>query len=259
MKRSPVARNAARLSDSFHHQLNMYAAAAGAAGVLALTPLAGAKIVFTPAHRNFQFNKNFFLDLNHDGSDDFKFAFAHRETSSSMFRNDLRVGGVRPGNSVVFMASQHHEGSCAVALPKWRKVGPKSPFMRGPLIMFNTYANTSARTTYCTWQHVKKGQAFLGLKFTINGKVHFGWARLSNVSGGPNPSAELTGYAYETIPNKPIITGKTSTPDGTNIKEPNAILFAPPQPNTIGMLALGSPALSIWRREEPAGARADSN
>ena len=130
MKRSPVARKAAKLSDSLHHQLNMYAVAAGAAGVLALTPSAGAKIVFTPAHRNFQFNKNFFLDMNHDGSDDFKFAFAHRETSSSMFRNDLRVGGVRPGNSVVFMASQQHEGSCAVALPKWKKVGPKSPFMK---------------------------------------------------------------------------------------------------------------------------------
>jgi hypothetical protein len=41
--------------------------------------------------------------------------------------------------------------------------------------------------------------------------------------------ALLTGYAYETIPNKPIITGKTKGPD--------AITLAP---GSLGALAAGA-------------------
>jgi hypothetical protein len=97
---------------------------------------------------------------------------------------------------------------------------------------------------------------FLGLKFKLNGQVHYGWARFSKVTasacnGGVAISATLTGYAYETIPNKSIIAGHTKGPDDTTIEEPHASLTAPsPQPATLGTLALGAPGLSIWRREE---------
>jgi hypothetical protein len=261
MKRSPVARKTASLSDSVQKRLNMYALAASAAGVLALAPFAGAKIVYTPAHRHLPLIKDFFLDLNHDGSDDFKFYLFSRKESSRMFNVHLTVEGVRPENSIVWLHSTIHEGgSCAVPLTKGRTVGPKGSFIQGPATMFDTYANTSFRTTYCAWQHVKNGQAYLGLKFSIKGKIHYGWARLGNVFGGPNPAAELTGYAYETIPNKPIITGKTKGPDDRNVEKPNASLPAPaPQPATIGLLALGWPTLSIWRREKPVSASAQSN
>jgi hypothetical protein len=63
--------------------------------------------------------------------------------------------------------------------------------------------------------------------------------------------ARLTGYAYETIPNKSITTGQTKGPDNNSIDEPIASLAAPtPQPASLGMLALGASTLSIWRREE---------
>ena len=57
------------------------------------------------------------------------------------------------------------------------------------------------------WLHVK--QAYLGLKFVIKGKKHFGWARVKLSISGQSITAILTGYAYETIPGKPIITGAT--------------------------------------------------
>ena len=41
-------------------------------------------------------------------------------------------------------------------------------------------------------------------------------------------AATLTGYAYETIPNKPIIAGKTNGPDVITV-----------EPTTLGSLALG--------------------
>jgi hypothetical protein len=73
---------------------------------------------------------------------------------------------------------------------------------------------------------------YLGLKFVIHGKVHYGWARLSVTLGHhwqyDDVSGTLTGYAYETLPNKPIITGKTKGED--------VIMF---QPDSLGWLARG--------------------
>ena len=62
-----------RLSASFHHQLNLYALAATAAGVgvLALAPSSEGEIVYTPAHKVLGPNSSYGLDLNHDGKTDF--------------------------------------------------------------------------------------------------------------------------------------------------------------------------------------------
>jgi hypothetical protein len=67
-------------------------------------------------------------------------------------------------------------------------------------------------------------------------------------------TSTLTGYAYETIANKPIIAGKTKGPDKTDMRQPDATLTVPAgEPVGVGLLAMGAPGLSIWRREEPAG------
>jgi hypothetical protein len=72
-------------------------------------------------------------------------------------------------------------------------------------------------------------------------------------------TAVLTGYAYETIPNKPIITGKTKGPDDGSVEQqndpgPGASLISPipetPQPASLGMLALGAQGVPLWRRKE---------
>jgi len=79
----------------------------------------------------------------------------------------------------------------------------------------------------------------------ILGQVHYGWARLS-VTPTENERAEitavLTGYAYETIPNKPIVTGKTKGPDVTTL--PPAKL----ESATLGQLARGASQIPPWRR-----------
>ena len=62
---------------------------------------------------------------------------------------------------------------------------------------------------YCEGKWNGVNNRYLGLKFTIQGKVHFGWARFNVSCNKFKISALLTGYAYETIPNKPIVTGIT--------------------------------------------------
>jgi hypothetical protein len=117
-----------------------------------------------------------------------------------------------------------------------------------------------ATSTTCGGLWLNAQHRYLGLKFVISGQIHYGWARLNVASCC---SATLTGYAYETIPNKRILTGdivgplrraaeKRQGPDpdvDTTIEAQTASRTVPAyQPATLGMLALGSPALSIWWR-----------
>jgi hypothetical protein len=62
----------------------------------------------------------------------------------------------------------------------------------------------------------------------------------------------LTGYAYETVPNKAITTGQAKGTDEDKIAA-QAIATPTREPITLGLLARGSPGLSLWRREETAG------
>jgi hypothetical protein len=76
MKRSSGPRRTTNLPDSLHQQLNLYALAAGAAGVslLALAQPSEAKIVYTPANVTLSPQNGIVrhhLDLNHDGTTDF--------------------------------------------------------------------------------------------------------------------------------------------------------------------------------------------
>jgi hypothetical protein len=84
------------------------------------------------------------------------------------------------------------------------------------------------------WQDVQ--DRYLGLKFMIKGKAHYGWARL-NVRCNPTNNkitALLTGYAYETIDNETIVAGKTNGQD------------AALQPASLGALAAGASAAQPW-------------
>jgi hypothetical protein len=146
--------------------------------------------------------------------------------------------------------------SCAAALNKGVSVAAKSPFHQGPepLWMFVSVYDTGSHTSFGPWLNVR-GQRYLGLKFVVNGKTHYGWARVK--IDRPTDHMTLTGYAYETIPNKPIITGATKGPDETNLEEPEANLTTPIRNSpSLGLLALGAPGLSIWRREEATEALA---
>ena len=247
---SRTSRTPSILSDSVHQHLNKYALAATAAGVgmLALAQPAEARIVYTPAHLKIVANNGeIFFDLNHDGVNDFGF-YAHTARTTSGFSGFLDVAPAQRGNAIWSVQDDDH--ACAAALPKGVKIGPKRPFDTNLAVM--AFASSSAGgkgTAFCPWVGLTK-PAYLGLKFVIKGKTHFGWARLGFTNG-----TTLTGYAYETMPNKPIIAGQTKGPDEISIEESDATLTMPtPEPASLGLLAMGAPGLSIWRREEPVGA-----
>jgi hypothetical protein len=248
-----------QLSASLLNQLNHYALAATAAGVasIALAQPAEAKIVYTPAHikipRPPRFNGvSVPLDINHDGIDDFNINnfFGGSAPNSYAF---MRVAGKPFGGNPAL-----GKNCAAFALPAGMPVQFNNDCVSGDgMAGWRTVGGNS--TTFAgQWANGGKGvkDRYLGLRFMIQGQVHFGWARL-NVNFNNGAFAGLvTGYAYETIPNKAIITGKTkgTEDDGVEHLSPTSTAAPTREPATLGLLAVGSPGLSIWRREEVLGA-----
>jgi hypothetical protein len=170
MKRSFRPRKTANLSDSVLHQLNLYTLAASAAGVgvLALGQSAEAKIVYTKTHVVIGTNHIYDLDLNHDGIADFKI-------DNHSFFTDTIVASLsalpaQADNAVV--GKQTHIGYpySAYALRPGATVGPKQPFF-GAFMAWSIGVDRAGR-----WVNVRG--RYLGLKFRIKGKIHYGWARL---------------------------------------------------------------------------------
>ncbi|HXM23846.1 MAG TPA: hypothetical protein VN948_21495 [Terriglobales bacterium] len=246
-------RAAARISAALDKSLLSYAAAASAAGVgmLAMVQPAQAKIVYTAAHVKISPNEIVYLDLNHDGVRDFFFFFSAIAAKYGTGDGTLSVDPVRPNNRI--LGSKIY----ASALPPGVTVGPGGKFQREHDLMVGTGFFYAQYTTKGPWKSVQSG--YLGLKFDIQGKTHFGWASFDvsvAIQGLPRVTATLTGYAYETRPDKPILTGAKADSDLTSKNsQPDPAVHGGPAvaPPSLGLLARGAAGLTIWRREEREG------
>lgn len=243
-KTPPRASRKNRLPISLHptldHKLLGYAAAAGAAGVgiLALAKPSQAEIVYTPTHQTVP--PSLALDLNNDGITDFTISNYSWSCPSGVCRFQQLVVYPTGRNRVLATSAA---GAYAQALQADKRVGP-GPNFRSSAKMDFCKASRQSYYIYGPWRFAKN--LYLGVEFSIDGKVHYGWARLSVTIKGVHCAANalLTGYAYETVPGKPILTGKTSGADEVSaVKRPQA---------TLGALAQGSAGLVAWRRDEDA-------
>jgi len=250
MNRSPRPRKTSlNLSPSTHQKLNMYALTAGAAGVsvLALASPADARIVYTPAHEVIVGpHGEYGLDLNNDGVIDFRIINATQVTTDTAI-TDLVVRDAQ-GNAVAGTYIPELGAFSAHVFKAGSEIGPFLNFRNGNARLATYYSGGGGQSAHGNWVNVTNG--YLALEFRIDGRAHYGWARITVklAHQGYRYAAELTGYAYETQPETPITAGKMSGPEDEEDK-PQAQSTAP-APATLGALAMGAPALSMWRREE---------
>jgi hypothetical protein len=220
----------------------MYALGASAAGVgmLALAQPAQAKIIYTPA--NVSIGPATFLDLNNDGINDFEFTNIVRTNGgqarprecSQTTSGNLAVYGVASVNKIF------GQSVWASALPAGSYIGTWRNFLGQK--MARALAGCGEPFAHAGFWAGGNGRGigtrYVGLKFAINGEIHFGWARLNTSLSGGTVQATLTGYAYETIANKRIIAGQEKGPDAITV-----------QPASLGHLAAGASATPASRGE----------
>jgi hypothetical protein len=204
-----AARVPSHLPESLHQRLGAYALAASAAGVgvMALAQPAEARVVYTPAGESLGASighvYEIALDLNHDGINDFALV-----NYLTIFFDDV-LSGFLIGN--------------------WGNFG-----RRHERLFFVSKSATGGE-----WKDA--ANRYLGLKFKIDGKIHYGSRLSARIPQSYDMVGTLTGYAYETIPKQPIIAGETHGKDGIAV-----------QPAALGALATGSSALSTGRHHQGA-------
>ena len=223
------SRSTTTLNPTLDRHLAAYVAAATAAGVsmLAATP-AAASVVYTPANIAVG-SSGYAIDLNHDGIPDFTLnIFVLGESDGIIgilnLRLDVPGNGVRPTQQLVAEAA---------ALPQGARLGPLKSFTSalstyGGVAMYarGEFSHTGVKTSFSDGPWVKQTNKFLGLKFLIGDRFHYGWARLTTTTGG----TVLTGYAYESDPGHQILAGQISGND----EQPDFVA-----PMTLGELARG--------------------
>ena len=254
MKRSSRPRKAANLSESLNRQLKMYTLAAGAVGLgmLASTQSAEGKIVYTPVQVIIE--KPFPLDLNHDGIVDFyllrfqSYSGDTRYLSACQFitnnsRSTFCTSSSKSTNQIRMIASMGF--NFGAALHPGARIQHGDAFRPHLLLgrIFGYYSTSNHTDWYGPWFNGGKGvrNRYLGLKFKIKGRFHFGWARITITTSGKRFTATLTGYAYETIPGKGIVAGKRTDSDVATFS-----------PASLGHLAAGASAIPAWRLKHTA-------
>jgi hypothetical protein len=230
-----------KLSETLDHRVKSYSIAAAAAGVsmLALAEPAQAKVVYTPANVNIKDSMPYALDVNGDGTADFTFEFTSVDHTTLLLA-ELDV----PGNAIHSSVGSKNE---AIAFPAGAPIGPAQLFTTATTYggVFMAAAFAYSRTSFWgPWAN--KLNRYLGVKFLIDGEVHYGWARFSVDNWEKNGGKILlTGYAYETDVNTKIIAGD----EGSDTRAAAPVTPATPasQPASLGLLARGAAALLLWR------------
>jgi hypothetical protein len=213
-------RQPSNLNNRLDKRLLTYMATAGAAGVsvLAMTQPAAAKVVYTPADRTILFDGSH-LDLNNDGIPDFGF-------------DGGGLGNFSSGD--IFPIKFNKVMNFAEPLEAGVSVGPGGNFHGGKGVMMG-HCTCSGNSGYSgPWLNVEN--MYMGFEFSIDGAAHFGWARFS---ANDTATITLSGYAYETVSLKTIVTGDTGSNDEDSVEQQEPAASSP-QASGLGKLAIGA-------------------
>jgi hypothetical protein len=220
-------------------------------GVLALPQVGNAEVVFTPANQSInEHTRKLKIDFNHDGIPEAILSVQGYCNSGSGFREcfgSIFAIGLH-GNQAMTSG-----GGFASAAEIGKVIGQQDKFQDFPEMAkcrseFDAFNQTSTHTSKGPWLNVKS--RYLGFKFKIDGETHYGWARLTTQGFPCYPSARLTGYAYETIANRPIVTGIKSEAEALMmpVNDGDGVARQGREYASLGMLAVGAPGLEIWRK-----------
>lgn len=241
--------NSANVSPARQQQLDKRIAAYALAisGVALASVPAQSEIVFTKTNVSLT-NGIAYLDLNHDGVSDFSVINSFDPSSYGSARY-LFLGHGENTSAGVIGQIGYRFGTAWVA-PYGFSIGPNSPKSFVAITSRNNVEMARGSCFYGNcflsgpWQRATN--EYLGLRFSIKGQTHYGWARVSvKFNGYVKATVTLTGYAYESQPNTAILAGDRGPSEhaaASDATKPSAV-----RPPSLGLLSLGALGLGDWR------------
>jgi hypothetical protein len=240
-RKLPARSENTTLSEAVDRRVKLYSIAAAAAGVsmLALVQPAEGEVLITK--QTIPIFGLVYLDINHDGVNDFEF-YSYFSFGSA----DLAVRGILGGGGALVVGQSGY----ASPLMRGSNIGPGAHFCPSSSltnIEKGVKVGYPNEKLYGPWGGNPKNR-YLGVRFKIDGQTHYGWVRLTMLTRPAGTwGATITAYAYETIPNKPILAGVPPKAVAETHAEQKVQSSGRP---SLGMLALGADGLALWRREE---------
>ena len=180
------------------------------------------------------------IDLNNDGINDYKISCSRSggicplAPSSRLYINfisdsALNSNAVVTGTSITYPLAMNFNDSISSGLS----------FSSFGYLRRNT-SGGPCTGTFGVWSY--SIDRYLGLKLIVGGNTYYGWARMQIDVVTGIPSCTIKDYAYNSIPNQPILAGDTGTvPTGIfeNSFSSSINLFPNPANNHL-TIALGS-------------------
>jgi len=257
------SKNITELPAKLERQLRSYAVAASAAGValLACAAPVNARIVCGKPGLLLQGNETFPVDPAKQQYAPFNLAqtWTYRQSCgrSSCWTYLWNRAFFTPNTAGA--SEMLASNSFPAALSSGAEIGPRGRFGKGKSygVLFS-YGNIGGGTAKHHNGNFGFGtNSYVGYKFSIAGKDHFGWARLEAELNQKKTTTKLPTFGYETVPGKALRAGacddfsqsQLAPQDSREAADqdalgksivPLAIRFAKPKYASLGMLALGS-------------------
>jgi len=241
-----------REDSGLSRRLASYAAAAGGAvALLGISDPADAKIVYTPVDVNFTTPDPTQYVLRPDRIHP-ALTLSNNYCASSVVCSEFQAIGKNGGEIIGYPVQTKFGGKQygATLLAAGQRIGASGNFVSDAKFAYarllSIFSSGSAFGQF--------GDGYFGFKFSIDGQTHYGWGRMTETDVAGGRSFTLTGFAYETIPNRRILAGQehgSYAEPGSEDDSPNAQAGR----SALGALALGAAGVPIWRREEESAAR----
>ena len=175
------------------------------------------------------------LDLNNDATVDFTLY-----TSYQFVPCTLSTGGIMQR---VYVSSQSGNGIDTLMMNANDTIGSNLAFSASSEnLRRKTFQGGQCNGSSGSW--TSTSDHYLGLQISVGASTYYGWARLNVVVPGVYPTStvyfRVKDYAYNSIPNQPILAGQTTTTGVNENSFASSInLFPNPATNHL-TIALGS-------------------
>lgn len=234
--RKPIKPIIMKKTSTLQQKLKAYSAVAGAVAASAAT--ADAQIIYTDVTPDMTVNTvggSYNLDLNNDGTVEFVLGYSQipltfgtapytytynynviLAQSPSPTTTQIDTAAVA---NFVFPEAEDHSAN--------DPIGPTNPWFSGygtNSVHFLAAASTLDPTSYNWGQWVGAVDKYLAIKFNIGANTHYGWARL-DINSAAN-SFTIKDYAYESLPNTPILAGATPAVGIASLEAKGAKVFS---------------------------------
>ena len=166
-----------------------------------------ARVVYTPAVHMMSGEDSMSIDFDHDGRVDV--TIQQNVSFGGTCPHDY-VAAYPPAGDGAVSSSSTPDGPLADALAAGVLVGPADSYAQRAIMVDVSQGPCLSGDVGGYW--LNNGPHYLGIAFVKSGQVHYGWAMLqvgfANSQQTHYAVTTLTGYAYETVAEKPILTGK---------------------------------------------------